>query len=170
MDGNPETAIEELFDSYASDVYRFVRYMIGDSPDIDDIIQEIFYRAYKSWHQFRGQASAKTWLLRMARNYVIDQLRRTKRRPKYLDIADCQIAVQHDPLARIEMEELILKLPAKYRQVIILRYVEACSVHDTAIVLGWSESKVRTCAHRALKMLRSILEESCMKGAGTSGI
>lgn len=153
-------AIENLFDLYADEIYRFARYSVPQSVDAKDVVQEVFLRAYRAWGKYRKDANPRTWLFQIARNYIYDLLRKKRVEHEYLqkhkpDVSD--VSVPLDTL--IEFEDAVSKLSPDKRQVFVLRGIQDFSVQDTAQILEWSESKVKTTFHRAIQDLRKSLGE-----------
>jgi RNA polymerase sigma-70 factor, ECF subfamily len=159
-----EEAIDQLFSMYGDDVYRFALFTLRDENEAMDVVQETFFRAFRSWHAFRQESSPKTWLLHIARNYVYDLLRKRRNERSYQkQVSITSVAAGPDTI--IELMDLIERLPQPMRQVIILRCVHDLSVEHTASVLGWSTAKVRVTQHRGIKKLRALLQEPmCEKG------
>lgn len=154
----PKDAIDQLFDAYSDDVYRFALHSIGNQNDAKDIVQEVFLRAYQGWNNFRHNSSVKTWLFHIARNYICDFFRRKRVRTDNVTDFDLnQAGLSESPDTSIDLRNAILQLKLNYRQVIALRFIEDLSAEEIARILGWTSSKVRTTQHRALKQLRDIL-------------
>ncbi|WAH37768.1 RNA polymerase sigma factor [Alicyclobacillus dauci] len=155
-------AIRQLFDLYADDVYRIARFTLGCHEDAKDAVQEIFLRVVKSYDGFRREANAKTWLLRIARNYLTDIIRKRQTERNYLK--DYQPPYLGDETnsaeIAIELEQALLQLKHNYRTVFVLRHVQHLTTDEIANVLGWSNARVRTTLHRAILQLRSLLDES----------
>lgn len=154
-------AIEQLFELYADEIYRYARYAIPRSADAKDVVQEVFLRAMKSWDSFRGDANPRTWLFQIARHYIYDLLRKKRVEQLYLeknkpDLSD--VSIPFDTL--VELEDAVAALSADKRQVFTLRGIQDFSVRDTAEILGWSQAKVKTTFHRAVKDLRQSLGEN----------
>jgi len=148
--------IEELFDQYSDSIYRYARYSLPSWIDARDVVQEVFLRAFRSWPEFQGR-DLKTWVFRIARNYIYDELRKKRRRHELESTHQAnERAVELDTL--VELEDALEGLPPAYRQVLLLRWMQDLTVADTAKVLGWSESKVRITFHRARKQFREVLE------------
>lgn len=165
-----ESSVEELFDRYADDLYRFAFHATGNREDSSDIVQDVFLRAIHAWPSFRGDASARTWLYQIARNRVRDWHR--KRRVRNDHDRDRQhveeaVAAPADP--PIELERALSGLKTGYREVLSLRFVQDLSVSDTARILGWTEAKVRTTQHRALNALRLKLVDAMDEGGVSRG-
>ncbi|GEO25526.1 ECF RNA polymerase sigma factor SigX [Alicyclobacillus acidoterrestris] len=147
-----------MFDLYADDVYRFSFSLIGNRDDAMDVVQEVFFRAYKGWNQFRHDSAPKTWLFQIARNYINDLYRKKRSNRVYIDNYISTFDEKTTSFEEwIEIRDAISKLNENHRQVILLRFIHDLSVEDSARILGWSEAKVRTTQHRALKQLRGLI-------------
>ncbi|GEN89549.1 RNA polymerase sigma factor [Oceanobacillus sojae] len=157
--------ISDWFDYYADDVYRFLIYYMS-TPDVEDLVQEVFMRAIDRYPSFKGESSPKTWLISIARHLAIDETRRQNRKDwrklikthsfhTEISPEDQQISEER----KIVLHQAIEKLKDDYRSVVILRGIEELSVTETAQVLKWTESKVRVTFHRALKVLKSEVKE-----------
>lgn len=153
--------ISEWFYQYNKDIYHFLLYYIG-SGDIEDLVQEVFIRAIKGFEAYQGKSSPKTWLLSIARNVGIDEVRKRKRNKwkHVIGFGDYEPTEENTPEKMLQLNEknkrlyqVIQALKSNYRDVIILRAIKEQSVSETATILGWSENKVRITYHRALKVL-----------------
>lgn len=158
---SPNEAIEQLFELYADEIYRFALYSVPRTVDARDVVQEVFLRAYRAWGKFRQDANPRTWLFQIARNYIYDLLRKKRVERQYLekhkpDLSD--VSVSLDTL--IELEEVVADLPPDKRQVFVLRGIQDFSVQETAQILGWTQSKVKTTFHRAVQDLRVALTKT----------
>lgn len=158
-----EEVIDELFDLYSDDIYRFALYSLKNSNDAKDVVQEVFLKAFQSWENFRGNSHPKTWLLQIARNFMYDQFRKRRVEAKFIENYSLSHELSNRPEASVTVMDLkhaIGKLQRNYRQVVTLRLIHDLSVDDTAQVLRWSAGKVRTTQHRALKQLKKLLSSS----------
>ncbi|MEQ2528034.1 RNA polymerase sigma factor [Robertmurraya yapensis] len=164
MDGKKEELILKWYEQYYADIYRFILYMIGDMDCCEDLIHDTFVRAFSAYERFEQRSSVKTWLFSIARNLVIDEIRRRKRRRLFMRFT------QHHELSSsfsLEQEfvnkESILELMTQigqlkpiYREVVILKKIEECSTKEIAEILDCSETKVRKTLSRALQELRTM--------------
>lgn len=157
--------IAKWFDAYSDDIYKFLVYYLS-TPDVEDIVQEVFIKAIDRIDSFRGDSSPKTWLISIARNTAIDNARKKKSRDwrKLIDVyghqTDTSPEEQQMTLeSKLELHHAITKLKQNYRDVVVLRSIEELSVAETARILKWSETKVRVTFHRALKNLKDKIEE-----------
>lgn len=164
-------AFESLMRRYNRRLYRLARATLRNDADADDALQNAYVLAYKSLHQFRGDASVATWLSRLVLNECLDRLRRNARRDKVLPMSSPTAAINELPdsdtdspdqtLARDQVRALLGRkldeLPRDFRQVFVLRSVEELSVEETARILGVAEVTIRTRHLRARSLLREAL-------------
>lgn len=74
-------AFGKLVDAYQNRVFGFVRRMVPNAEEASDITQDVFIRAFQSFHRFDGRCSVRTWLFRIAYNLCIDRARKVNRTP-----------------------------------------------------------------------------------------
>ncbi|RPF52171.1 RNA polymerase sigma factor [Aquisalibacillus elongatus] len=157
--------ISDWFQNYHQDVYNFLVYYTG-RRDCEDLVQEVFIKALRGLDHFNGQSNPKTWLFSIARNVAIDESRKLKRRgldrtsPLEESPEPSTVKTPDDFLQEQETQQqlyqMIEKLRDSYRDVLVLRGIKDLSVYETACVLGWSESKVKTTYLRAKKALQAM--------------
>lgn len=166
-------ALEEWYEEYGDDMYRFVFYMLGDEQACEDLVQDTFVRACGAMDSFAGRSSIKTWLFGIARRTVADEIRKRQRQRLFLSLLPGkETASPFDLEGHVVLKEeagrlfqRIMDLKPSYRAVVILRKIEECSTKETAAILGWSEAKVRKNLSRALSILRN--KEGLSKGGGS---
>ncbi|GAA0329939.1 hypothetical protein GCM10008967_20540 [Bacillus carboniphilus] len=157
--------ISQWFHEYSNDVYSFLVYYTG-STDVEDLVQEVFIKALKGLSTFKKEAQPKTWLIRIARNVAIDESRKRKSRAHHYSVPIHEWQEQgHEltPELMVDQQEtkatlyqMIQSLKSNDRDVLILRGIKQLSVAETATILKWTESKVRSTYHRALQKLRKL--------------
>ncbi|WP_078543106.1 RNA polymerase sigma factor SigW [Litchfieldia alkalitelluris] len=165
-----QNAFAEIVELYKDKVYQISYRMVGNSHEAEDISQEAFLRAYINIHSYDINKKFSTWLFRIATNLSIDRLR--KKKPDYYLDAEVagaegltlysQVAadvIQPDEkLESLELQETIqhaiLQLPAKYRSVIVLKYIEELSLKEIGDILDLPVGTVKTRIHRAREALR----------------
>ncbi len=150
--------IRQLFDEYADSLYRYAKYSLPPDIDARDVVQEVFLRAFRSWHGFQGQSSAKTWLYQIARNHIYDLLRKKRRERTHTETHVVFDGVTNMETL-IELEDALSRLQPSHREVLNLRWLQDMSIAEVSEVLGWSESKVRVTFHRAKHKLREMLRD-----------
>ena len=169
------TAFVLLMRRYNRRLYRLARAVLRDDAEAEDALQEAYMSAYRSIHQFRGDAALGTWLARLVHNECLGRIRRRARReniipmsaqPLGFDIDSLPGNVYEPPdqaLGRAEMRVLLERkldeLPEAFRSVFVLRSVEELSVEETALCLGIPEATVRTRHFRAKSLLRESLAQ-----------
>jgi len=168
-----ETAIVELFVKYADDVFRYARYSLPADTDARDIVQEVFLRAFRMWDSYKHEVEAKHWLLRIARNHIYDLLRQRRKRQQILETYPLDFGKSSTTLdTLVELEDVVKQLKVNYRQVFVLRCIDDLSVADTANILQWSETKVRTTYFRAIVQIRKLIDEDMpiLRGSRKEGV
>jgi len=166
--GTPEgarAALRELYERHAAAVLAFIRRLLGDVSEADDVLQETFMAASRHAADF-GRGSARSWLFTIAGNRVRDELRRRNRATRGLRRA---AAERSEPVSRSEESgdsELAMqlgRLPASQRAVLQLHTIEGLSHEETARVLRISPRTAKAWARRGLETLRERLrrDEEC---------
>jgi len=93
-----ESAFRQLFVRHRDDAARVVYRMLGPSPEIEDVVQEVFIHVYRSLRSFRGDSRFSTWLYRLTVNVTRMHLRRKRSRPRFADV-DVPEAPSEDQIA-----------------------------------------------------------------------
>lgn len=165
------SAFAALMQLHNRRLYRLARAALRNPTEAEDVLQDVYLRAYQALPQFRGDASLATWLSRLTLNECFARLRRGKRRQNVVPIVgsseeiDSVADMEHDPpdrmAARAEARALIEtkldELPEDFRIVFVLRSIEELSVEETARTLGIQEATVRSRHFRAKSLLRESL-------------
>ncbi len=162
-------AAEEVLARFAPRITRLVRRMLGWRSDVDDIVQDIFVAAFESRNKFHSNSRLDTWLIRIAINRCRAFHRRRLLRgelfaiwrdanhdPATVDL-DRHEALPHNMAVTVERTAIIRKtvanLPLKYREVIILYYLEEMTAQETADILDLKQNTVEVRLSRARKIL-----------------
>ena len=172
-DGDVE-AFQTLYETHLDTIYRYVYYKVGNGQLAEDLTQHIFMKAWEAINRYQWrELPFQHWLLRLARNTVIDHYRSTK--PANASLLD-PIGNGIDPeveLAQSEMirtlQEAVRQLPDEQREVIVLRFIEQMPHADVARHLGKSAATVRVIQHRALQALRRLLDQDEQRGSARKG-
>jgi len=163
-----ERAFRVLVERYESAVAATVIGMLGPGDDADDVGQETFIRFYRALGDFRGDASVKTYLRRIAVNLSLNALKRRRRfalrflsRDRAREPLPEPPAETGDDVERREAQgrvrAAIDRLGPKHRPVVVLRMIEGCSTRETAEVLGVPEGTVLSRLSRAMEQLAADL-------------
>jgi RNA polymerase sigma factor (sigma-70 family) len=162
-------AAEEVLAQYTPRITRLVRRMLGWRSDVDDVVQDIFVTAFASRRKFRGGSRLETWLMRIAingcrafhrrrllRGELFNRWRDANYDPASADL-DRRAALPDDLASAAErmaaVRLAVAELPAKYREVVILYYLEETTAQESAEILGLKRNSVEVRLSRARKML-----------------
>jgi RNA polymerase sigma-70 factor, ECF subfamily len=168
-----QDAFADIVEIYSNSIYQLGYRMLGNRHEAEDIAQEAFIRAYVNIKSFNQDLKFSTWLFRIATNLCIDRIR--KKKPDYY--LDAEVSgtdgltmysqlSSNAPLPETELESLelqdsvqkeILKLPEKYRSVIVLKYIEELSLNEISEILDLPLGTVKTRIHRGREALRQQL-------------
>lgn len=144
-------AFGKIVDAYQSRIFGFVRRMLKNEEEAQDVSQEVFIRAYQALHRFDGRSSLRTWLFRIAANLCIDRARKSDRQGQTVSLTvgeegDDQMELSD---SRWSPEEIILNdelvfivetsieaMSEKLRSVLILHDREGLAYEEIADVLN----------------------------------
>ena len=149
-----DETFEALYRQRYRDVYRYVLLMLRSADEAEDVTGEAFQRAYAAWGSGHGPTGAQfPWLLLIARHIVID---RTRRRRLILGPADEPSAGADTGRTEFWLwfDRFARELPARQREVLILRYQRDLDDESIGEILGLSASGVRSLSARACEALR----------------
>ncbi|MBU1034486.1 RNA polymerase sigma factor [Patescibacteria group bacterium] len=172
-----ENALGTLIQRHLSAVYRFIFRMIGDRPVAEDLTQETFLKIWKSIRRFDPTKSFRAWTFAIAKNVVIDYLRKKKHltfseieNDEGQDIADTIPDIQPLPPEILERAELaqdieraLLELSPETRSIILMHEMEDFTFQEIAGVLKKPMNTVKSRYRRALLVLRGYLENLAPK-------
>lgn len=164
-------AFEELVERHKRLVVGTVARMLGNNSEIEDIAQQVFVRVWKSAKRYVPTAKFTTWLLKITRNLVFNELRRRSRHaqlPLQIEseenerpIRDEQATAPDASLLEQELQQIIeaaiAQLPEAQRLAVVLRRYEGLSYEEIAEVLGQSVPAVKSLLFRARTELRTRL-------------
>jgi RNA polymerase sigma-70 factor, ECF subfamily len=164
-------AFEQLVERHQALVIGTVARMLGSNSDVEDIAQQVFVRVWRSAPRYQPRAKFTTWLLKITRNLVFNEMRRTKRHAhvpvqpeaeaEEIPLKDEQTQEPDAALLEHELQEAIEKaivdLPETQRMAVVLRRYEELSYEDIAEVLKLSVPAVKSLLFRARTELREKL-------------
>ena len=164
-------AFEKLYHKYQSQIYGTLAQRISDRDTVDDLMQDTFFRAYRSLHTFKGQAAFSTWLTQIALNVYRSHLRSQQVRQNWVyQTEDPEVvhnvlrdlipgALPDQIVEKRERIQLVHKsiqnLPERYRKAMWLRYVMDWSYEEITQALRVPLGTVKTWLCRARRQLKS---------------
>jgi RNA polymerase sigma-70 factor (ECF subfamily) len=166
-------AFEQLIERHQGLVAGTVARMLGSNSDVEDIAQQVFIRVWKSAARYTARAKFTTWLLKITRNLVFNELRRAKRRAQVpiqseaeteaITLKDEKTSAPDVSLLEHELqgaiEDAITQLPESQRMALVLRRYEQLSYEQIAEILDLSVPAVKSLLFRARSELRERLSK-----------
>lgn len=162
MPPDDATLLGALYDAHAAPVWRYVVHLTGDRAGADDVVQETLLRAWRTPRILEDPATARAWMLTVARHLVIDESRSARRRHEVLlpEAPDRESPDATDALFEAMLvEEALAELSVEHRGVIVRAYYGGRSVAGIAEELGIPEGTVKSRLHYGLRALRLALQE-----------
>ncbi|MGI6455605.1 MAG: RNA polymerase sigma factor [bacterium] len=171
-----QLAFERLYQKYSRDVYTMALRMTGSEEIAEEVTQEVFISIYKNIKRFQFQSAFTTWIYRIVMRRAADYFRKNrKHQGKLISLYDnnnqdqpmeirdptqnpAEEAVQREKANRIE--QAILGLQDKQRDILILRYVNQLSYEEIAQILRCRIGTVKSRLNRAHKLLEQILRQN----------
>jgi RNA polymerase sigma-70 factor, ECF subfamily len=145
---------ESIYRDNVDRIYRLMFAKVGNRPDAEDLTAEVFTAALRPLRVTASVGEVRAYLSATARTVLARHWRRTLGR-EITTITDAEAApepVEEDArLTTARVERLLTGLPEQYRRVLRLRFLEGCSIRETAAALGVSVANAKVIQHRALR-------------------
>ena len=163
-----------LVDRHSPRVYAMLVRLIGDAQTAEELAQETFVRAYRGLERFRGDSSFATWITQIAVHLARDHVR-ARQRNRFVSLdammerdADTLVFAEsrhaYDPLEEISERETVERfekalegIPPNYREVFVLHHLQNMPYEDIAAMTGDSVGSLKVRAHRARKLIKSVM-------------
>ncbi len=161
---NPDV-FGELVSRYQNRLFYYVkRISYFSSEDIEDILQETFMKVYRSLNIFDSDLKFSTWIYQIARNTTIDAIRKKQVRPQTVCFdtedmvkllkSDINIQIHTEAKNYLEiMQDIIKSMPYKYKEVMVLRFLEEKSYEEIMDIIRKPKGTVAALISRGRKML-----------------
>jgi RNA polymerase sigma-70 factor (ECF subfamily) len=164
-------ALEVLYDRYNRVVYSFALRIVADPQIAEELLQEVFFRAWQQGRAFRETRGAfVTWLLSITHNMAIDEVRKRRRRPQKADSEDPEMVLAGVPDSsqdvedevwlsslRTTIESAMQQLPAAQRDAIELAYFQGLTQREISERLGEPLGTIKTRMRLGIQKLRDQL-------------
>ncbi len=165
-------ALAELYDRYARPVYSYLHRICGDPQAAEDLLQEVFFRAWRQAGMFDGTRGAfVSWVMSIAHNMAIDEVRKRRRRPQKADSEDPELMLASVPDTGLNVEDEVwlgalretidgamATLPTAQREAIELTYFRGLTQREIAEQLGEPLGTIKTRMRLGMQKLRDQLE------------
>jgi RNA polymerase sigma-70 factor (ECF subfamily) len=166
---DPQTSrrgFSRLISEYSQKLYWQIRRMVLSHDDANDILQDVFAKAWMNLENFRGEAKLTTWLYRIAINECISFLNKKRSQQNIRLDADSFMCstLESDPYfdgdeVLILLQKAIFSLPEKQRLVFQMRYFEEMRYDEMSDMLGTSVGALKASYHHAVKKIENFLRE-----------
>lgn len=164
-------AFARVYDTYSTPIYRFIYFKVSNQQDAEDLTSEVFLKIWQYVTETEEEVdNLRALIYRSARNLVIDFYRRRAAKSLTADVDDLENIVDErqqslltgidTALAMNNIEKVLRQLKDEYREVIILKYLEEMSIGEIANILGKTKGSVRVLLHRALKLVKELLNQN----------
>jgi RNA polymerase sigma-70 factor (ECF subfamily) len=163
-------------------VYRVARHMVGSREEAEDLVQDTYARAFRSWRTFQAGTNLRAWLLRILTNLNIDRGRKQQRTPETQPLEEGDYflynrleeavgdeggpAAEERVIERLSQDDIVSALaavPHDFRDVIVLVDLGDFSYQDAAQILDIPIGTVMSRLHRGRRVLKSELAETAME-------
>ncbi|MQA86708.1 MAG: sigma-70 family RNA polymerase sigma factor [Streptosporangiales bacterium] len=165
-----EAAAAAFVRASQADVWRLLAHLAGRAV-ADDLTQETYLRAFGALRRFRGESSARTWLLSIARRTAADHLRSRARRPQVVGDAGetpPDKTAEPDPAGGVAIRMLVQSLEPERRDAFVLTQVLGLSYEEAAQVCGCPVGTIRSRVARARHDLVAALRDGGMRDAAST--
>lgn len=160
------SAFESLVDAYSEPLYWQIRKLVVNHDETNDLLQNVFLKAWKNIHNFRGDAKLSTWLHKIAINESLNFLHQEKQKREITDdsgddylLNNIEADSYFDGSAlEIKLQKAIASLPEKQRLVFNMRYYEDMKYDKMSEILGTSVGALKASYHHAVKKISSFME------------
>lgn len=160
---------ESIYEEYFPRIYAFLYRMCRSEDLAEELTQETFFQAFKSFPKYRGESELFTWLASIAKFTFFAHLRKNKNSEETVDIellADTLLDSENDPEETLQRSETvnairraISRIPEKYRDVVVLRLYAELPFSQVAELFHISENSAKVIFHRAKKLLSEELKD-----------
>ena len=158
---------EDLVKEYKERLYWHIRRMVVSHDDADDVLQNTFIKIYKNLDNFNGESQIYTWMYRIATNESITFINKRNRRVQLGSEELQQSLVDNltsDPYfngddAQLKLQQAIDTLPAKQKQVFIMKYFDELQYNEISEILETSEGALKASYHHAVKKITDFVSK-----------
>jgi len=176
--------LDRLIEQYQHRLFRYLLFLTGNPALAEDFFQETWIRVLERGEQYNAKSKFESWLFAIARHLVIDASRRKKfasleelgdpesnqsfEPPDERAASALQLLVTRENERAVQLS--LLKIPAYYREVLLLRFNEELALEEIAAVLATPISTVKSRLYRGLAALKSVLPIGSNTGIRQKGI
>ena len=149
---NKKQQFEKYITTNLDSAYRFAYTYTKNKYDAEDVVSESIIKALNAAETIRSPEYIKTWFYKIIANTAINNLKKKNRFDEFSE-KENEISMEDDH-SQINLQIILDKLEVKYREIIVLRFMEDMTIKEIAQVTGINESTVKTRLYRALEILK----------------
>ena len=158
----PQKAFRKIVQLNSEKLYWFIRKIVIRHADTDDILQNTFLKAWKSFSKFKGRSAISTWLFSIARNEAFTFLKKAKRYQSNEDVfqlleAERSAGYFSGERAEIYLQQAIQQLPDRQKEVFVFRYYNELTYDEIVAVLGGTKGSHKASYHHAVKKVEEFV-------------
>ena len=160
-----DSAFDRIVERHSADVAALANRLLGWPREVDDVVQEVFVAAFLGLRKFRGECRLRTWLFTITVNECRSFRHRLRRRRPLAIVAETEIAglgpgsdeAAMDEETHARVRRAVQTLPQKYREVMVLRYLQGLETQEICELLGITVNAMQVRLNRARKRLKEQL-------------
>lgn len=159
-------SLKQLYTTYEKPIFRYLYGLTSDYHLAQDLTQETFFQAVKSFHRFRGDSNVTTWLYKIARNVYVLKMRKRTNRETSIENITIEGSDKNNPeevLVSKERDEIIHsileQIPEKHRELLLLREWQELSYEEISVITNRSLPWVKINIYRARRKFKKLYEE-----------
>src|SRR5262245_34379503 len=164
MVGGDKQALQVLFARHNVRVYRFVLRVLNDEAMAEDVVSEVFFEAWRQAEKFEARSRVSTWLMAIARNKALTQLRRRQTEELDEEVAEFIEDTADTPEAAMQKKQrgsllldCLMQLSPAHREIIDLVYYHGKTIDDVSEIVGVPQNTVKTRMFYARKRIAELM-------------
>lgn len=155
-----------LVRTYSKQLYWQIRKMVIDHEDTDDVLQNVFVKVFKGFHNFKADSKLSTWLFRIAYNESLTFLTKKAKHAKVsnqelqehlVNSLEADVYFNGDEI-QLTLQKALAKLPDRQKEIFNMRYYDDLMFQDIAAILGLTEGAVKSSYHIAAKKVEEFVK------------
>ena len=179
-DARDRVRFEEEALALSDQVYRVARHLVGSRDEAEDLVQETYARAFRSWRSFQPGTNLRAWLLRILTNLNIDRGRRQQRTPDMQPLEEGDYFLYNrleeanegmtgeehvvERLSQNDVVQALAEVPHDFRDVVVLVDIGDFTYADAAQILDIPIGTVMSRLHRGRRILKRAMAETAVGG------
>jgi RNA polymerase sigma-70 factor, ECF subfamily len=165
--GNRNTDFERTVRAYSTDLYRYAYWLCRDRFAAEELVQETFARAWKSWQELRDPGLVKQWLIAILRNESARAHGKKQAPMADEDVYELEIPEMPKMADDLDVRQRLERLPQTYREPLLLQVLGGYSCAEIASMLATSEGAVMTRLTRARQAMRQEPADTVVRKVAT---